>query len=272
MLKRRIIPVVLLKNGVVVQSRLFKRYQPLGNPFSVVKRLSSWNVDELIYLDISLTDKYDIGRDDLNHPYYNSISDIINLVSNESRMPLTIGGNIRSLSEALFRVSCGADKITLNTAALETPKLIEECAISLGSQCVVVSIDCKLEETGYIVYKGGRTPMTLSLEDWIKQVQDLGAGEILVNAMHKDGTMTGFDIELINKVKNVSNIPVIALGGGGSWEHFLEVLQKTDVDAVAAANIFHHKENSVPELMEYLNNSGENVRRQLALNKENRYL
>jgi len=246
MVKKRIIPVILLRNGVIVQSRMFKRHQPIGTPTAAVERFSSWESDELIYLDISSTGSYDLNRNDLNHPEFSSISEIVKLVSKKCLMPLTFGGGIRTMEDVEQRIKNGADKISLNTMAIDQPSFISEVARRFGSQAVVISVDVKKEETGdYLVYKRGKEKTNLDPISFSKRCENLGAGEILLNAIHKDGTGTGFDIDLIRQVAAAVEIPVIAMGGAGSWDHFDEVLSMTKASAVAAANIFQHSENSV---------------------------
>lgn len=272
MLKKRIIPVVLLRNGVVVQSRQFKRYQALGSPTATVRRLSSWSSDELIYLDISPGDKYDLGRDDLNHPDFNSITDIIELVAEQCFVPLTFGGKIRTLADISMRLRKGADKIAINTAAHDQPDLISQCAKEFGSQVVVISIDAKRDDDGgYVAFKGGKIATDVCPFDLAREVQNRGAGEILINSIDRDGTGTGFDLDLITQMSEAVSIPVVALGGAGEWAHFEEVL-RTDVSAVAAANIFHHSENSVYNCKKYLYDRSFNVRKPLKLINTKRHL
>jgi cyclase len=273
MLKKRIIPVILLRNGVIVQSRNFRRYQIIGNPTSAVERLSNWQSDELIYLDISPNNHYDLRRSDLNHPNFSSIIEIIQLVARYCRMPLTFGGGIRSVEDVYIRLKNGADKITLNTLAIENLSMVTEIAKKFGSQCVVISIDVKKDEEGkYFVYKRGieKTPYTPT--NFAKMVEDAGAGEILLNSVDLDGTGKGFDIELIAEVSNLVNIPIIALGGAGCWEHFYEVFQKTNASAAAAANIFHHSENSVYNCRKYLYERNIYVRKPYELSSLNKNL
>lgn len=264
MLKKRVIPVILLRNGVIVQSKSFKRYQSLGTPTAAVERLSSWASDELIYLDISPVPVYDLRRDDLNYPKFNSIIEIIELVGSKCFMPLTFGGGIRSIKDINQRLKAGADKVTLNTKAIEQPKFITECAKEFGSQCIVISIDAKRTENGWKVYKGGKIPTELFPLSWAKTVQEQGAGEILINSIDRDGSGLGYDLELINEVSNAVSIPVIALGGVGNWEHLEEGLQ-TKVSAVALANVLHYSENSVYNAKKNLYDKGYNVRKPLPL-------
>ncbi|MEM6533233.1 MAG: imidazole glycerol phosphate synthase cyclase subunit [Myxococcota bacterium] len=271
MLKKRLIPVLLLRNGVLVQSRGFKRYQLLGNPSAAVERLSSWASDELIYLDISSSPTYDLNRDDLNHPEFSNIEDIIRLIASKCFMPLTFGGGIRSIDHVETRLRCGADKVALNTAALDDPKLVTECARRFGSQCVVVSIDAKRTEDGWQVFRGGRTAVEQDPVSWATRVQELGAGEILLNSIDQDGSKRGFDLPLISAVSEAVSIPVIGMGGAGEWDHLVQVLA-TDASAVAVANMLHHSENSVYSAKEHLVAKGCNVRTPLPLSTQPRNL
>lgn len=270
MLKKRIIPVILLRNGIIVQSRNFQRYQALGSPTAAVQRLSNWSSDELIYIDISNEPYYDLKRDDLNHPKFETIVNIIELVSKKCFMPLAFGGGIRNMEDVKMRIKLGADKITLNTLAIEQPEMITKIAEEFGSQCVVVSIDVKRNENGVpFVYKRGKQPTELNPVEFAKEVEKLGAGEILLNSVDRDGTGSGFDIELIEEVSKSVKIPVIAMGGAGKWEDFEEVLEKTKASAVAAANIFHHSENSVFNVKKFLFDKKLPVRKPLELSAYN---
>jgi len=262
MLKVRLIPTVLIKNGLLVQSKAFKRHQVLGNPSSVLWRLTNWYSDEVIYLDISRDDVYDLKRDDLNFKNINSIHEIIKEVSRKCFMPLTIGGKIRNLDHIYQRLKSGADKVSINTQAFKDPKFIEKAAKEFGSQCIVVSIDAKVQESGnWLVYiDGGRTPTKYTPQQWAIKAQKLGAGEILLNSIDQDGMGKGYDINLISSVVEAVNTPVIALGGVGKWEHLAEGI-KTNVSAVSAANIFNYTENSVFQAKNFLFDSGFNVRK-----------
>lgn len=260
MLKKRIIPVILLKNGVIVQSRKFLRHQLIGTPTASVERLSNWNSDELIYLDISQKSGYDLNRSDLNHPEFENISDIVKLVSRKCLMPLTFGGGIRTFKDIELRISGGSDKVSVNTLSFEKLDIIESAANTFGSQAIVISLDVKLVDNKYILFKGGRMQSDVDLNSHIKRCQDVGVGEFIINSMDRDGSGIGFDIDLINRVCDQTSLPVIALGGAGNWEHFSEVLTKTNASAVAAANIFQHTENSYFNCKQYLYDSGHNVR------------
>lgn len=265
MLKKRIIPVILLRDGRIVQSRKFSRYNILGDPTPSVERISNWSSDELIYLNIT----------DRNNPY-STVCDFDKLIQSVARkcsVPLTFGGGIGSIEDVAKRIKYGADKITLNTAALQQPKLISAIAGEFGSQCVVASIDVKINSYGdYEVFRCGRYPTGINPVYFALKSQELGAGEILLNSVDRDGTGTGFDLDLIQSVVNAVTIPVIAMGGAGEWQHFADVLEQTNVSAVAAANIFQHTENSVYQCKDYLYKSGFPVRKPQPLSSENSIL
>jgi cyclase len=261
MKKRRLIPVLLLRNGWLVQSKQFRRWQNLGNPVTAVKRLSEWASDELIYLDISREDTYDLRRDDLGNPNRSSIFDIIQDVSKAAFMPITIGGRIRTLNDIEKRLELGADKVCINTKALEEPRFIETAAKEFGSQCIVVSIDYKKVDGENRVMKAwGTQPTERSPDSWAREVEVLGAGEVLLNSIERDGMRLGYDLDLIGEVAERVRIPVIACGGVGSWEHLAEGLQQTRADAVAAANIFHFTDQSVFLAKKHLVEAGLDVR------------
>ncbi|MES2176549.1 MAG: imidazole glycerol phosphate synthase cyclase subunit [Gemmatimonadota bacterium] len=246
MKKRRIIPVLLLRNGSLVQSRGFSRYQNLGNPVAAVKRLSEWGSDELIYLDISRERQFDAQRTDLAHAPRQTFLEIIGEVASVTFMPMTVGGRIRNLSDMADRLALGADKLCINTAAASTPELITQAGREFGSQCVVVSIDAKVVESGYeVMIDGGRVPTGRDPIAWATEAQERGAGEILINSIDRDGAKTGYDLSLVSAVADAVHIPVIACGGVGEWQHFADALSETNVDAVAAANIFHYSDQSV---------------------------
>ena len=263
MLKNRLIPVVLLRNGIVVQSKGFKRYQRLGNPITIVERLSDWAADELIYLDISREPIYDLGRDDLNFPNRGAVLEILKDIARRCFMPLTFGGGIRTLDDVLARIRSGADKVSINTQALNDPGFVSICAKEFGSQCIVVSIDARTDGKGsWEVYKeGGRVPTGRHPGEWAAQVESRGAGEILINSIDRDGSGKGYDIPLIRSVVNAVKIPVIALGGVGEWAHLAQGITEGGASAVAAANIFHYTENSVYKAKKSLYDMGLNVRK-----------
>ena len=245
MLKKRLIPVLLLQNGLLVRSELFKIHQVIGNPIYEVKRFNEWNVDELIYLDISLDDTYDLRRDDHKLKGLKNQLDILDAVSRTCFMPLTWGGRIRSVEDMRLRFHRGADKITINTAALMNPELIREAAGVFGSQAIVVSMDVMRHENGKLEVRidGGRAGTGLDPQDWARRAEDMGAGEILLQSIDRDGTGQGYDLDLITAVSSVTTIPLIACSGVGRYEHYVDGI-KAGASAVAAANIWHFKELS----------------------------
>ena len=247
MTKRRLIPVLYIKNGFIVRSEGFSYHHNIGNVVAEAGRYNGWDVDELIYIDISREKHYDLRRDDYNVNAYNSIGSIIKEISKVCFMPLTFGGGIRTIDDVSFRIQNGADKITLNTGALENPKLITQAAERYGSQAVVISIDYKIIENQPIVFTDfGQKNTSKSVYNWVKECENLGAGEIFINSIDRDGKANGYDIETINKTVASTKLPTIACGGAGNLEDFVELAKQTNVSAVAAVNIFHFTELSYP--------------------------
>jgi len=243
MLKHRLIPVLLLKNGVLVRSEGFRIHQVIGNPVHEAERFNEWNVDELIYIDISRGDDYDLRRNDSK---INSLSDplqILERVSQACFMPLTWGGRIRTVDDMRERFCRGADKVTINHAAIENPEIITHGARLFGSQAIVVSVDVKKNANGmYEVYRnGGQTPTGLTVQKWVATAQELGAGEIFLQSIDEDGMGEGYDVELIRSVCESVEIPVICCSGVGSFEDYAAGI-RAGASAVAAANLWHFKE------------------------------
>ena len=267
MKQKRIIPILLLKNGMLVQSRGFNRHQVLGNPITAVKRLSEWASDELIYLDISRDDNYDLKRDDQGYKNINSFLGIIEYISKETFMPITIGGKIKNLIDIENRLKLCADKVSINTKAIEEKKFIHNAAKEFGSQCVVVSVDAKKVENEFYVFSNfGKKNSHIKVRDWLKIVQDEGAGEILLNSIDNDGMGLGYNTELLNEIYDEIKIPIIICGGVGDYTDFEEGLKNQKIDAVAAANIFHYRDQSVYLAKKYLYDEGYNVRKPDLLN------
>ncbi len=262
MKKKRLIPVVLLRNGWLVQSKEFKRFQNIGNPMSSVKRFSEWESDELIYLNISKDQSFDMRRDDLGHPNHSSLWDILEDVSKVTFMPITVGGGVKTLEDIQSRLSLGADKVSINSQAIANPDFINKAAREFGSQCVIVSIDAKRIDNKYLVMtQAGHEATSYDVKSWAKLMENSGAGEILINSVDRDGMKTGYDIDLLNEVAENVNVPVIALGGVGDFSHFAEALEQTKVDAIAAANIFQYVDQSVFLAKNYLVDRGYNIRK-----------
>ncbi len=261
MLKKRLIPVLLLQNGSLVRSERFSVHQILGNPIHEVERFNQWEVDELIYLDISREGSYDLRRNDHKVKGLNDPRDILAAVSRTCFMPLTWGGRIRSVEEMRNCFSLGADKITINTAAVQTPELISEGAKRFGNQASVFSIDVKRHPDGRaeVYIEGGRTPTGLAPQAWAQEVERRGAGEILLQSIDRDGTGCGYDVELIETVVSVTTIPLIVCGGAGCYEHYVEAI-RAGASAVAAANLWHFKELADRGGKQALNQAGIAVR------------
>lgn len=265
MLKNRLIPILFLRNGYLVRSEGFLIHQNLGNPVAQVERYNDWEVDELIYIDISQYGGHNTQRRDLgglNGETPNTIEEIITIVAEKCFMPLTFGGGIRTVEDARRRLTLGADKVTVNSQTLIQPEFITMLAKEFGSQATVVSMDARREKNGeHQIYTNwgrdatGKTPAT-----WAREVEDRGAGEILVNSIDKDGKATGYDIELVRSVVQCTSIPVIACGGAGSYSHFGQVIHESGASAAAAGNIFHFKEMAYPMAKHQLRKSGENFR------------
>ena len=251
MLKKRLIASLLIRDGLIVQSFNFKKYLPIGRPRFPIEFVSRWDVDEIILLDMSASPKNTLF--DL---------DIVEMVSKYCFVPLTIGGGIKNLSDVKKIIRAGGDKVSLNTHALNNPSLITEIADYFGSQCVVISMDCKREKDGkYMVYSNsGSKCENISPQDWAKKCSQLGAGEIFLNSIDRDGQRVGYDVELIKSVSNNVNIPVIACGGVGDFTDFSKCIVLGNASAAAAANIFHHVEHSTILAKAHMKNSGIDVR------------
>lgn len=243
MLKTRLIPVLLLKNGLLVRSESFQIHQVIGNPIHEVDRFNEWNVDELVYLDISRDNEYDLRRDDSRISGLQDPLAILERVSRSCFMPLTWGGRIRTIEDMRACFKRGADKITINTAAVNNPQLITQAANLFGSQAIVVSIDAKLKTGGnYEVYVDcGQTPTGIPVGDWASQAASLGAGEIFLQSIDEDGMAEGYDCVLIREVCSRVEVPVICCGGVGDFDDYAAGV-KSGASAVAAANLWHFKE------------------------------
>ena len=243
MLKTRLIPVLLLKNGLLVRSESFQIHQVFGNPIHEVDRFNAWNVDELVYLDISRNTEYDLRRDDSKVSRLHNPLAILERVSRSCFMPLTWGGRIRTIEDMRTCFKCGADKVTINTAAINNPSLITQAANLFGRQAIVVSIDAKLRNGGgYEVYVNcGQTPTGVPVTEWATEVASLGAGEIFLQSIDQDGMAEGYDCGLIKDVCSRVAIPVVCCGGVGNFDDYAAGVE-AGASAVAAANLWHFKE------------------------------
>ncbi len=242
MLKKRIIPCLDIKNGRTVKGVNFVELQDAGDPIELAKRYVLEGADELVLLDITAS----IEK-------RKNLVSLVCKVAKEISIPFTVGGGINSLEEAKEVIKAGADKVSINSAAVKNPVLIKEIADEFGSQCVVVAIDSKwVDGDWYVFVNGGRIQTQLKTLEWVKQVEVLGAGEILLTSMDHDGTKNGFALELTDLVCKKVKIPVIASGGAGNENHFYELFHTTHASAGLAASIFHYKEMTIPHLKEIL--------------------
>ena len=242
MLAKRIIPCLDIKNGETVKGVNFLHLKEVGNPVEMAIKYSEQGADELVFLDISATDE----RRKTLIPLVKEIAKNINI-------PFTVGGGINALENVEELLKNGADKITINSAALSSPKLITEVAKRFGSQCMVLAIDTKFVGNQHKVFSnGGKIETDKELFSWAKEVENLGAGEILLTSMNTDGTKAGFAIEITKALSELINIPVIASGGAGTMQHFEDVFTQTKATGALAASIFHFNEIGIPELKNYL--------------------
>ena len=251
----RIIPVLFIKNGLIVRSKNFNYHQVIGNVIEQAKRLSNWNVDELIYIDISRSEKYDLGRDDLSIKSLDNIKDIIEEISKCCFMPLTFGGKIRTVQDAINLVRWGADKITINTLLHENKLEVKNIIKNLGSQAVVASVDYQyLDDEYYICKNFGKEITDIKLANFLEEIEDLGVGEIFLQNIKNDGSAKGFDIKIESKISSLT-IPVILCSGAGNEDHFVDASKINNLSALAAGNYFNFKELSYPNVKKKLTNS-----------------
>ena len=251
MLTKRIIPCLDVKNGRVVKGTNFIGLRDAGDPVELAKKYDDERADELVFLDITASHE---GRGTMVEVAKNCASQVF--------IPFTVGGGIRTVDDMRVMLKAGADKISVNSAAIKNPKLISEGAKKFGSQCIVLAVDAKScgEDKWEVYINGGRTPTGLDCLEWIKKGVALGAGEILLTSMDADGTKDGYDIPLTRAVSEAVNVPVIASGGAGELEHFLKVLIDGKADAVLAASVFHYGKYTIRQVKEYLKKYGVEVR------------
>ena len=251
MLAKRIIPCLDVKDGRVVKVTNFLNLKDAGDPVEIASLYDKEGADELTFLDITAS-----------HENRNIILDVVKKTAEQVFMPLTVGGGIRGIDDIRRLLTAGADKVSINTAAVKEPEFITKASRRFGSQCIVIAIDAKKiqgnsEAQKWEVYiNGGRTPTGLDAISWARTIEKKGAGEILLTSMDFDGTKNGFDIELNRTISEMVNIPVIASGGAGKVEHFYDVFTKGKADAALAASIFHYREISIQSVKEYLIRNG----------------
>lgn len=252
MLAKRVIPCLDVRDGRVVKGVNFVNIRDAGDPVELAKFYSDQGADEIVFLDITAT-----------HEARKTVADVVARTAAQVFVPLTVGGGIRTLEDFQSLLRAGADKISVNSAAVKDPDLIRRAAERFGSQCVVLAIDARKNPDGTyeVVVAGGRIPTGKDAIQWAIEGERLGAGEILLTSMDADGTKAGFDVEMTRAVTQAVHIPVIASGGCGSLAHFADVFQETDCDAALAASLFHFGELTVPQVKDYLREQGIPVRR-----------
>ena len=250
MLKNRIIPCLDVKNGRVVKGINFVNLKDAGDPTEQAKIYSEGGADEICFLDITASNE---NR--------KTIYDVVERTSKKCFVPLTVGGGIRSIEDINKLLNCGADKVSINTAAVENSKVVSESSKKYGSQCIVVAIDAKKKGDAWEIFThGGRNKTGIDALDFAQKMEDCGAGELLVTSMDRDGTQEGYDIDLMSNISAKVNIPVIASGGVGNLEHLVEGIKLGNASAVLAASIFHYGKFSLKEAKEYLDSKGIPVR------------
>ncbi len=246
MLTKRIIPCLDIKNGRTVKGINFVDLRDAGDPVELAARYAKEGADELVFLDISATEEE-----------RRTLADLVHRVAERVNIPFTVGGGISSVEDVSRLLHNGADKISVNSSAVKNPQLIDELVAKFGSQCIVVAIDAKQIDGSWKVHLvGGKVPTELDLFEWAQEVESRGAGEILFTSMNHDGTKNGFANEALAKLSSLVNIPVIASGGAGTRDHFLNTFTKGKADAALAASVFHFREIEIMELKQYLGNHG----------------
>ena len=250
MLKSRIIPCLDVKNGRVVKGINFVDLKDAGDPVEQAKIYSDGGADEICFLDITASNE---NRE--------TIYDVVERTSKKCFVPLTVGGGVRSVEDINKLLNCGADKVSINTAAMENPRVIEESSKKFGSQCIVVAIDAKKKNDKWEIFThGGRNNSGINALEFAKKMENSGAGELLVTSMDRDGTQVGYDNELMSNITTLVNIPVIASGGVGNLDHLVDGIKLGNASAVLAASIFHYGKHTVKEAKEYLDSKGIPVR------------
>lgn len=250
MLAKRIIPCLDVKDGRTVKGVNFVDLRDAGDPVELAWQYSEQGADELVFLDITAT-----------HEKRKTTMELVKSVARQVNIPFTIGGGINELRDAEILLNSGADKISINSAAVRNPQLIDDLARAFGTQFVVVAVDTRLADgKNFVHLRGGRDKTDIETENWIKEAESRGAGEILLTSMDHDGTKNGFDNGLLKKINDSINIPLIASGGAGNQQHFVDTFQQANVDAALAASVFHYGEILIPDLKETLRKNGIIVR------------
>ncbi len=249
MLRKRLITVLTFNDGTLFRTKLFEPDYRYTHNF-----VDSWLVDEIVMLDVTRNAE---GKQTDNKPFL----DVVTKFAHDCFVPLAVGGGIRTLDDVRTFMAVGGDKVVINSGALERPELITEIAKAYGTQCVVLSIDARRKEGGYEVYGGcGSTPTGKDPAEWAKEAEELGAGEIMITSIERDGSLQGYDLDLCKQVAEAVSVPVLVMGGAGSWKHFVEGIEEGGASAVCTQNIYHFTENSIQSAKKFLADRGVPVR------------
>jgi len=250
MLTKRIIPCLDIKDGRTVKGINFENIRDAGDPIELGALYATQGADELVFLDITATNER-----------RKTLAELVTRIARHVNIPFTVGGGISSVEDVNVLLQSGADKISVNTSAFKEPALVDRLAREFGSQCIVLAIDTRFEDGDWYVYlNGGRVKTDVKAFDWAKEAVERGAGEILLTSMNNDGTKKGFALDITAQLSQNLNVPVIASGGAGNMEHFVDIFENAQADAALAASIFHYKEIEIPALKTFLYNKGVNVR------------
>ena len=249
-LTKRIIPCLDVKDGKTVKGINFENIKTVGDAVKLAELYAKMGADELVFLDITATNEK-----------RKTLSNLVTRIAKRINIPFTVGGGITGINDVSLLLQCGADKISINTAAVQHPQLITDLAKQFGSQCIVLAIDANfVTDEWYVYLNGGRIKTDIKAIDWAKKGVELGAGEILLTSMAHDGTKDGFALEITRTISEAVSVPVIASGGAGTMQHFVDVFREGKADAALAASIFHYREIDIPELKNYLNENGIEIR------------
>jgi cyclase len=250
MLTRRIIPCLDIKDGKTVKGINFENIQNVGDPVELGTYYAQQGADELVFLDITATNEK-----------RKTLTELVTRIAKNINIPFTVGGGISTVDDVSALLNAGADKVSVNTAAVKNPNLLNELAKQFGNQCIVLAIDTKYIDNEWFVFlNGGRVATTIKTVDWAKEAAQRGAGEILLTSMNNDGTKNGFALDITRQVSEAVNVPVIASGGAGNMQHFVDVFREGKADAALAASIFHYKEIEINELKQFLQKNDIDVR------------
>ena len=256
-MRKRLIPCIFLKDGMIIRSEDFIIHQIIGNPISEVKRFSDWAVDEIIYIDISHSNNFQVRRNDHKDVFSNNNLELLSEISKNISVPLAFGGGVRTIEHISSLLQMGADKVILNTGIFSDEELLKTASKIFGAQALVACVDYKQE---CVFFSHGKIRSKYTVQDWCLKIESEGIGEILLNDISRDGKSSGFNIDMVKNIVKQSSVPVIALGGAGDYDDFVECFKEANPSAVAAGNIFHFKEHSYYHAKKTLERSNIDIR------------